>query len=117
MKNNPLRNFLSKVLTSQEMTEELRKEALEFRDSLDTLSRIKSNVAVVDLCYEENVSFGGVNYSLNTLKECAEKAKTHPEEILGKIAFIQQIRREYGMGLKDSKDLSDHLVELGHFSH
>jgi hypothetical protein len=42
-----IRNFLSKVLVAENISSELRKEALQLRDTIDLCSKLRKNVGVI----------------------------------------------------------------------
>jgi len=114
MEKNVLKGFFEKVITSQSITEDMRKEALELRDTLILVGN-KKKVAVIDVFNNgQLIAFKGIDYVLSDLEECASRAMN---EGLGKIAFIKEIRSMFGIGLKDAKEFSELLAVKGYFTY
>jgi len=114
-----MRIFLSKILTAQSITKEIREEALLLRDTLDIL---KKNVGVVHLNSTDVFTYPGVingtsnkELSFVHVQKCVRDAlcDRHPT-YPSKISFIKSLRQHHGCGLKEAKELAEWLYEKGH---
>jgi hypothetical protein len=113
-----MKSFLSKLLTTQSITKEIREEALLLRDSIDLAE--KTDVTQddesrfpYDFPYEGIFNGRGHTiFSLVDIKKIHNKAlsESHPVNP-GKIAFIKALRAHYKCGLKDAKEFAEWLYD------
>jgi hypothetical protein len=103
-----IRTFLSKILTAQSITKEIREEALQLRDSLSlgVVTELGINVKYPGPMSHQN----NVPILMKDIKACEIKARaTHVEGVLRPIPFIKQLRSHYCCDLQEAKKLSDWL--------
>jgi hypothetical protein len=111
-----VKDFLTKVLTAQSITKEIREEALALRDSLDFCK--KKNVGVVDIGYVtypfKMNNQKNIQLSIKDLQKIESNARMncHPRP-LSKIPHIRALRSFYALDLQQAKDLSEWLLEQG----
>jgi len=108
MKKNTLRDFLTKILTASNLTQEIRSEALQLRDTLDELVKKQKNVTVVDFDIAHTVEYDGNTYAWDAVEQCYDEARGN-KQYAGKIAFIKELRNRFRIGLKEAKEFSDYL--------
>jgi hypothetical protein len=104
--------FLNEILTAQSITKDIRKKALLLRDSIDLSEKVSDTLdAPVAVLYNGYINGKYEhNLSLVRLNQCYNLAKNgrHPDQP-GKISFIKELRSNYRCGLKEAKELAEHL--------
>jgi hypothetical protein len=110
-----IRDFLTKVLTANSITKEIREEALLWRDAIDASK--KKNVGVItDIGF--NLRYPGTidgdrdrTLSMKDITKCVQEVRLRRTDgRLAKISFIKEVRNFYGCNLKEAKELSEWLA-------
>jgi hypothetical protein len=111
-----IKDFLSKLLIADVITPDLRKEALQLRDTID-LCKTRKNIGVITgigftLTYPGTINGErGHTLSMRDITECERIARgNHSLQRLSKIGMIKQFRLKNGCGLKEAKEVVEWLM-------
>lgn len=112
-----IKDFLSKLLVADAITPDLRKEALQLRDTIDLCDKTRKNVGVITgigftLAYPGTINGEkGHTLAMRDIKECERLGReAHSLDRLSKIGMIKQFRMKYGCGLKEAKEVVEWLI-------
>ena len=116
MKNQKeFKDFLSKIVTAQSITQELREEALRLRDIADI--SIKKNVWVIGFFEGDTyVTVDDVEYQLDRIEIAATRARRN-DGTMGKVQFIKEIRAVFSIGVRESLHIADELGRQGRYTY
>jgi isopentenyl phosphate kinase len=112
-----IKDFLTKVLTADAITPALRKEALQLRDTIDLCSKRKNVGVITEIGF--TLSYPGtindekdVTIVMRDIQDCEARAREERtnNNDLTKIGMIKQVRRHYGCGLKEAKEVTEWLL-------
>jgi len=105
-----IKQFLSKILTAQSITKEIREEALKLRDLLDLQS--DEVLTSIGIGYRYQANGQDTTIFLEEIERICDRARRGQfDGKLLKIYVIKEVRLQYNIGLKEAKKLTEWLAE------